>query len=439
MSRSPTPGEGGPKVTGWLDDDEARPTVLRRPRDLANEMRGPGSGRTGRRTAGATGNGEVDELPLAWPDDFATSPLDREAVLVLASLPSLTPRALLALAARHRTAGACLGAVCRGEAGSTGDVERARLTDPADVAQRVGAASGRFVIVGDDAYPHGLVDLADPPMALFVRGLDLPEAPAVAIVGSRTPSPAGEEMAGWLARDLVAAGCTVVSGGALGIDAASHRAALAAAGSTIAVLGCGIDVVYPKTNRDLFERLGVEGTVLSEYPPGTPPEPFRFPARNRLVAALSTAVVVVEGAAGSGSLITAEHAMELGRPVFAVPGPVSSDLSAAPHQLIRDGAGLIRGPDDLLQELDLHLGGTARGPVRPGGVTSAQRAIEGLPKEAAIVLAEVRGATPPEVISSRTGMPAHRVLALLMRLELVGLVREAGGRYERTVTEGSAE
>jgi len=427
MNRSLTPGEGG--VTGWLGDDEARPAVLRRPSDLAKEMRGAVSGHGGRSASAHEGQ---EQVPLAWPRSFAPSRLDREAVLVLASLPSLTARALLALAASHRTAEACLIAVRRGEAGSVADVERARTADPADIAERVAATSGRLVVVGDDAYPPALTDLADPPMALFARGLEPAPAPSVAIVGSRTPSPAGEEMAAWLARDLTAAGCVVVSGGALGIDAASHRAALAAGGSTVAVLGCGIDVVYPKTNRDLFEQLGVDGTVLSEYPPGTPPEPFRFPARNRLVAALSAAVVVVEGAAGSGSLITAEHAMELGRPVFAVPGPVSSELSAAPHQLIRDGAGLIRGPDDLLQELD--LGSVAMAPPAEAGPAMAM--IAGLAPDAAIVLHEVRGPTAPDVISARTGVPAHQVLALLMRLELAGLVRESGGRYERTVTEG---
>ncbi len=430
------PGERG--RTGWLADDDARPAVLRRPRDLAREMRGSAPRRPGQMGSGPDADLDHEQLPLTWPAGFAARPDDRQAVLVLASLPSLTARALLGLAARHGTAEACLAAVLRGEAGSSADVACARAADPVEVADRVRTAFGRIVVVGDDAYPPELTDLADPPMALFARGLQLKPAPSVALVGSRTPSLAGEEMAGWLARELVAAGCTVVSGGALGIDAASHQACLAAGGSTVAVLGCGIDVVYPKTNRDLFERLGVEGTVLSEYAPGTPPEPFRFPARNRIVAALCVAVVVVEGAAGSGSLITAEHAMELGRQVFAVPGPVSSELSAAPHQLIRDGAGLIRGPEDLLQELDLRPGSSAaiRAPGNEAGTAPQAAALADLPALAPIVLEEVRGPTAPDVISTRTGLPVHQVLALLMRLELTGFVREVGGRYERICSEG---
>ena len=415
----------------WLDDELARPTVLRRPSDLAKEMR---ERHPGDRRAPAAPQLETRERPAAWPPGFARTPADQQAVLVLASLPSLTARALIALAARHGTAAACLEAVRRGDAGSAADVASARAAVPEVIAKRVDAASGRVVIVGDDRYPSGLTDLADPPMALFVRGRDLEPGMAVAIVGSRTSSPAGDEMAAWLARELVAAGCVVVSGGALGIDAASHRAALSAGGPTIAVLGCGIDVVYPRTNRDLFERLGLDGTVVGEYPPGTPPEPFRFPARNRIVAALSAAVVVVEGAAGSGSLITADHAMELGRLVFAVPGPVSSELSAAPHQLIRDGAGLIRGPDDLLEELQIR-------PTAERVADAADRAarlraaLAGLPAEASTVLGEVRGATAPDVIATRTGLAVHHVLSLLMQLELAGLVRESAGRFERRVSK----
>jgi DNA processing protein len=276
---------------------------------------------------------------------------------VLASLASLTARTLLHLAVRYPTASASLEAVRRGDAGSAADQERARALDHRPIEAGLRAAEGRFVAAGDAEYPAALLDLADPPAALFVRGRPLvtegAAPPAVAIVGSRTCSPNGSEIAEALGRALAESGVCVVSGGALGIDAAAHRGALGTGGSTVAVLGCGIDVVYPRTNRELFQRLGTEGTVLSEYPPGTPPEPFRFPARNRLVAALCSAVVVVEGATGSGSLITAEHAAELGRDVFAVPGPVTSDLSDAPHRLIRDGAGLIRGPDDLLGDLGL--------------------------------------------------------------------------------------
>jgi DNA processing protein len=428
----------------WLDDERGRPTVLRRPRDLAQEMRPVrgGATRSIARMDDEVGEGASDHAAhtsaIAWPAGFAATPADRDAMLVLASLPSLTARALLQLALAYRVASACLDAVRRGRAGSDTDVSRAGDIDPSDVSAALRAADGRVIAASDAAYPSLLAHLADPPMALFARGRPLPalgaqEGPAaVAIVGSRTPSPAGEEMAAALARELAYAGAVVVSGGALGIDAAAHRAALDAGGFTVAVLGCGIDVVYPRTNRGLFERLGIDGSVVSEYPPGTPPEPFRFPARNRIVAGLSSAVVVVEGAAGSGSLITADHAVELGRPVFAVPGPVSSELSAAPHKLIREGAGLIRGPDDLLDELRLtrSVAGSRAG---EDGPAAAHAKVEEAEPTARDVLAQIAGLTSPDVIAARLSMPVNQVLGALLHLEMNGFVREVGGRYERTL------
>src|SRR5205809_6482365 len=156
------------------------------------------------------------------------------------------------------------------------------------------------------------------------------------MVGARSCSSIGKEVATAFGRGLAGAGVCVVSGGARGIDAASHRGALRAGGRTIAVLGCGIDLLYPGQNRALLREVLGSGALVSEYPPGTPAEPFRFPARNRIVAALCRAVVVVEGARGSGSMITADHALDVGREVFAVPGAVSSPLAAVPLELIRD-------------------------------------------------------------------------------------------------------
>ncbi len=444
----------------WLGDDEGRPRVLRRPRDLAEEIRPSGTGRGGRGSSGAPED-DGPEPPPEWPAGFAASGADRDALLVLASLPSLTARVLLNLAAGGRSAGRCLDAVLRGEAGSAADIARAETIRAADVSGRLDAAGGRMVAVGDSDYPAALLDLADPPAALFMRGRPLhghfgawppgdaspPDGdphrarPAIAIVGSRTSSPSGEEFAGVLAGAMAAFGCAVVSGGALGIDAAAHRAALGVGGATVAVLGCGIDVVYPRTNRDLFERLGIEATVVSEYPPGTPPEPFRFPARNRIVAALAAAVVVVEGAAGSGSLITAEHAADLGREVFAVPGPVTSELSAAPHRLIREGAGLLRTPEDLLQDLRLTQAEptTAAGEGEADAVEGARRLPPGGSPDEAAVLAQITGTTAPDRIAERLGVPVREVLAMLTRLEFDGRVRETGGRFERTLSKGSTE
>jgi DNA processing protein len=198
--------------------------------------------------------------------------------------------------------------------------------------------------------------------------------------------------------------------------------------STVAVLGSGIDTAYPPSNRALLERIATEGTVVSEYPPGTPAEPFRFPARNRLVAALARGVVVVEGAAGSGSLITAEHALDLGREVFAIPGPVFSELAAAPLELIRDGATLIRGPDDLLSDLRLRAGPEAPGPGVPGPEAAGDPRIA---PEARAVWDELRSPATPDAIALATGASLSRVLSMLVDLELSGLVVQAGGRYRR--------
>jgi DNA processing protein len=407
----------------WLPDQAVRPERLRRPRDLRAEI-------------GARPGTDPTPAPGGWPLGFAAAPADGDALLLLLSLPSLTARALVGLAAREGSAAGCLRAVERGEAASDRDRERLSGIDPSAVRRALDAAGGRFVGVGDLEYPAVLADLADPPAGLFVRGRPLNEllagpVPAVAIVGSRTCSADGAEAATSLGSGLASAGSCVVSGGAIGIDAAAHRGALSGGGRTVAVLGCGIDVVYPKTNRALFGRLGVQATVVSEYPPGTPPEPFRFPARNRIVAALAHAVVVVEGAAGSGSMITVEHATDLGREVLAVPGPVTAELSQVPNQLIRDGARLVRGPDDVLE--DIGAGSTApEDGSAPPAVAGDRAAVLG--ERSAAVLAAINGPTPPDQIAHAVGLPHGTVLTELLDLELRGLVRVVGGRYERSAS-----
>jgi DNA processing protein len=275
------------------------------------------------------------------------------------------------------------------------------------------------------------------------------------MVGARRCSAYGREVAEMLGRGLAAAGVTVVSGAALGIDAASHRGALSpselrwtvttepattpeAGFPTMAVLGSGIDCPHPSSNRGLIRRIAAVGAVLSEYPPGTPALPWRFPARNRLVAGLSRAVVVVEGAPGSGSMITAEFALELGREVFAVPGPVTSPLSAVPNQLIREGAWLTRGPEDVLEVLgmDPQIPGTARpGTDDPGGspATVAVGRPGSLPEVERRVLEAVAGhRVTADVVATHAGLPVGEALSALVSLELRGLVRGVAGRYERT-------
>jgi DNA processing protein len=261
----------------------------------------------------------------------------------------------------------------------------------------------------------------------------------------------GREVAEGLGQGLAAAGLTVVSGAALGIDAAAHRGALSSGGlpwatdetcpqrepawfPTMAVLGSGIDVFHPWSNRGLIERIAAAGAVLSEYPPGTPALPWRFPARNRLVAGVSRAVVVVEGAPGSGSMITAEFALDLGREVFAVPGPVTSPLSAVPNQLIREGASLARGAEDVLEVLGVEAAG--HGSARPDRGSASEPApwpAVSLPPAERSALEAVAGhPVTVDAVAGDSGLPVGEALSALVALELRGLVREVAGRYERT-------
>jgi DNA processing protein len=302
--------------------------------------------------------------PGAWPDGFVRTAADRDAVLVLAHLEGITPAGRHDLAWREGSASACVDAIVGGRArASARDRAVASGLDPRRVRAALDRVGARLAAPGDDEYPSDLLDLTDPPVCLFLRGRRLVPWPmAVAMVGARSCTSYGREVAQWLGRELARAGLAVVSGAALGIDAAAHRGALAAPGLTAAVLGSGIDVPHPRTNRRLIDQAAAEGLVLSEYPPGVEARPHRFPARNRLVAGLARGVIVVEGAPGSGSLITAEFAGDLGREVMAVPGAVTGPLAAAPHALIRDGAALIRGPEDVLATL-----GWARRPARPMG------------------------------------------------------------------------
>ena len=363
-----------------------------------------------------------EERPRAssYPDGFAASSADRRALLVLSALAGMSAHTLLIAAERNASAAGCLEEVRTGRAGSAGDRAWARRIDAAALERELRACGARMVPWGDPEYPAALTDLSDPPAVLYVRGRDLRGLrPAVAIVGARNCSPLGREIATDLGRGLAAVGVCVVSGAARGIDAASHRGALDAAGTTVAVLGSGIDVLYPPGSRRLLHDVQGGGAVVSEYPPSIPAEPWRFPARNRIVAGLARALVVVEGAGRSGSMITVEHALDLGRQVFAVPGPVTSPLSEVPLALIREGAVLIRGTDDLLEELDYR----DRPPVVDGP--------PGLPDEERRVFEQLAGPSLPDAVARSAGVSIPEAVAALIRLELRGLVRNVGGRYER--------
>lgn len=363
---------------------------------------------------------------LRWPDGFGEAPDDRRAALVLSALRGMTPRRLLALAVRLGTASAVLAEIREGRAGGAGDRRLAAELDPATIEASAAGCGARVVGWGSPEYPSQLREIHDPPAVLYVVGETLPErVGSVAIVGSRTASHLGRELAHELARALGLAGLTVVSGAARGIDAAAHEGALAGGGRTVAVLGCGPDVAYPSGSRDLLERIRASGTVVTEHAPGVPPHQRNFPARNRIVAGLCVATVIVEGAKGSGSMITAEHAMEFGRDVYAVPGPPTNALAWVPLQLIRDGATMIRGPEDLLE--DLGAGPVAGDAAERLRLSEAER----------LVLDRLGGPRLPDAVADDLGLGVPDVVGTLMRLELRGLVRSVGGRFESTL-RGSA-
>ncbi|HWD07992.1 MAG TPA: DNA-processing protein DprA [Actinomycetota bacterium] len=284
--------------------------------------------------------------------------------------------------------------------------------------------AARRVVRGEPGYPALLDATPGAPAELFVAGKPLEPAPHVAIVGTRRASRYGLEVAGWLGRDLAAAGVVVVSGMAAGIDGAAHRGALGA-GATAAVLGSGLDICYPRRNAGLYRDLIDRGTLVSEFPAGTMPAPWRFPARNRIIAGLSLGVVIVEARRDGGAMITARLAAEFGREVFAVAGPVHAPGSEGPHALIRDGARLVSSAADVLEDLGL---GRPEAPLRC--VQLPLPVIPLTPDERLIL--EVVQAEPMllDRIARLAGLPAASASSTLSRLEIAGLVsRRAGGRF----------
>lgn len=226
-----------------------------------------------------------------------------------------------------------------------------------ELRKQVDALRDSAVTLADDDYPLLLRQLVDPPLALFYRGnLALADKPAVAMVGSRRASPYALSAAAQLARELVSVGISVVSGLALGVDAAAHQATLDASGNTMAVLGTGINIVYPRTHKRLFRNIEERGLILTEFPPGTPPFRYNFPVRNRIISGITLGTVIVEATGKSGSLITARTAAEQNREVFCVPGSIFSPGSEGTHRLIQYGAKLVHDTNDILDELERKLG-----------------------------------------------------------------------------------
>jgi DNA processing protein len=304
------------------------------------------------------------------------------------------------------------------------------------------------IALGDPRYPALLLEAGDPPVLLFTLGrAELLAAPALAIVGSRKATPQGVENAREFARELSRQGHAVVSGLAMGIDGAAHEGALAGPGSTIAFVGTGLDRTYPARHAALAARIAAQGLIASEYPLGTPPLPVHFPRRNRLIAGLARGTLVVEAALPSGSLITAQLAVEAGREVFAIPGSIHSPYSQGCHRLIQQGAKLVTTAADVLQEFDAPAGRARMSPAQerlfpieaPQGTEDDVDATSGFddPRhpDAALIAALGHDPSSLDALAARTGWPADRLAARLLDLELAGAVRRLpGGLLQRCAT-----
>jgi DNA processing protein len=301
--------------------------------------------------------------------------------------------------------------------GETTDVRAALEGRVPEIEAQLSRLGWRFMVAGEAGFPVRLASVADPPLGLFVRGV-LPEGHAVALVGARRATAYGREVAEYLGRELARAGVTVVSGMARGVDAAAHRGALAGGGPTAAVWGAGPDRVYPPEHDALAEEIAACGCLATEYPPGCAPLAHHFPERNRIIAGLSEAVVVVEADERSGALITARLALEEGREVMAVPGSVFSRLSVGPNGLLRAGATPVLTADDVLGALGL--------PPRPPQA-------EGEEEPPLLALIRPGEAVTVDRLAAESHLPVAQVLEALLALELAGRVeRQSDGRYLRS-------
>ncbi|MBN1179575.1 MAG: DNA-processing protein DprA [Anaerolineae bacterium] len=293
--------------------------------------------------------------------------------------------------------------------------------------ERLAAAGVQAMTWEDSAYPSLLSEVHSPPPLLYVRGrLEAEDAWAVAVVGTRRISAYGRETTRRLAGDLARSGITIVSGLARGVDGVAHRAALDAGGRTIAVLGCGVDQVYPPEHRELARHIMGNGALVSEYPLGTLPEARNFPPRNRIISGLSMGVLITEAGRRSGALITADYAAEQGRDVFAVPGPIFAAGSAGTNRLIQDGAHVVLETADILTELNLTM------------VSEQSQAREVLPAtavEAALLSHLSSTPTHVDALGRAVGLPIAEVTSTLALMELKGMVRRVEGMTYTTVRE----
>ncbi len=311
------------------------------------------------------------------------------------------------------------------------EIARRNVSEGERVLERVVELGGVVLLPVDRGFPPQLREIPEPPPLLFALGaLDLLSRPMVAVVGSRNHTTYGASACRLVAAAAAAQGLVVVSGMARGLDAIAHRAALEAGGGTIGLLGNGLGVIYPAANRTLYDAVAARGLLLTEFPPGERPHAGSFPRRNRLISGLARATVVVEAAPGSGALITAECALEQGREVLAVPGPITSVTSTGTNRLIRDGATPLLEPVDLFQHYPEVAG------VGPGADWTAPSASAAGPLDpAAQALVQALGADLVHVdaLAERLSRPAAELLGSLCALELAGVVEQQGGGFYRRV------
>jgi DNA processing protein len=311
--------------------------------------------------------------------------------------------------------------------------------DAVDQQSKLRARGAVLITYHDPHYPEALRDILDPPLTLFVRGdLALLNYPSIAVVGTRKPTPYGMAVAEKLGGDLAAAGLSVISGMARGIDTAAHRAALAVGGQTTAVFGCGVDMIYPAENRRLHEEISTKGLAISEFPMGAPAYPQNFPIRNRIVSGMSCGVLVVEGAQYSGSAITARLAMDQGREVFAIPGNITSQASWGPNLLIRQGAKLVTTAQDIVNELTPEV----RRRIQNGAGASKENRPDSGPKQSTLplgpnsvlgdlLLAKLTTDSPTHIddlLGCLENYSSSEIVAVLFELELLGLIRQLPGK-----------
>jgi len=309
--------------------------------------------------------------------------------------------------------------------------------DLAREEDRIAKAGAAFITTRDEGYPRMLKEINDPPIGLYRKGSYLFGQPCIAVVGSRRTTLYGQSVANKLGADLARLGFCVVSGLARGIDTAAHEGALSVGGKTAAVLGCGIHIVYPPENLDLYRRIADTGAVLSEFPFGRKADKQTFPMRNRVVSGMSEAIVVVESDVSGGAMITARFAGEQGRLIYAVPGRIDQSSSVGCHQLIRDGATLLTSVDDILNELN-YLDGLRPAPIPPKDRLDfgeeARAELQGAEQQIAECF---RGGSIMSIdaVATATGLPSHEISATLMLLELKKVVvKRADGTFEARPT-----